>query len=101
MDPIELPLGISTKVGGAGEKSDAVSGGQLRKIAIARALLLKPSLIIADEPSADLDEAGTRLIMKELRRVVREGSALICITHETAMIHDDDRVISFVNSSPV
>ena len=101
LDPIELPLGISTKVGGAGEKSDAVSGGQLRKIAIARALLLKPSLIIADEPSADLDEASTRLIMKELRRVVREGSALICITHETAMIHDDDRVISFDNSSPV
>ena len=39
--------------------------------------------------------------MKELRRVVGEGSTLICITHETAMIHDDDRVISFDNSSPV
>jgi len=99
LDPIELPLGISTLVGGAGEKSDAVSGGQLRKIAIARALLLKPSLIIADEPSADLDEASTRLIMKELRRLVKEGSALICITHETAMIHHDDRVISFVNAT--
>jgi ABC-type transport system involved in cytochrome bd biosynthesis fused ATPase/permease subunit len=98
LDPIELPLGLSTKVGGAGEKSDAVSGGQLRKIAIARALLLKPALIIADEPSADLDEASTRIVMKELRRVVREGSSLICITHETAMIHDDDRFISFINS---
>jgi ABC-type transport system involved in cytochrome bd biosynthesis fused ATPase/permease subunit len=98
LDPIELPLGLSTKVGGAGEKSDAVSGGQLRKIAIARALLLKPALIIADEPSADLDEASTRIVMKELRRVVREGSSLICITHETAMIHDDDRFISFFNS---
>ncbi len=98
LDPIELPFGLSTKVGGAGEKSDAVSGGQLRKIAIARALLLKPALIIADEPSADLDEASTRIVMKELRRVVREGSSLICITHETAMIHDDDRFISFFNS---
>ena len=98
LDPIELPLGLSTKVGGAGEKADAVSGGQLRKIAIARALLLEPALIIADEPSADLDEASTRIIMKELRRVVREGSSLICITHETAMIHDDDHFISFVNS---
>lgn len=98
LDPIELPLGLSTKVGGAGEKSDAVSGGQLRKIAIARALLSKPALIIADEPSADLDEASTRIVMKELRRVVREGSSLICITHETAMIHDDDRFISFFNS---
>jgi ABC-type transport system involved in cytochrome bd biosynthesis fused ATPase/permease subunit len=98
LDPIELPLGLSTKVGGAGEKSDAVSGGQLRKIAIARALLSKPALIIADEPSADLDEASTRIVMKELRRVVREGSSLICITHETSMIHDDDRFISFFNS---
>jgi ABC-type lipoprotein export system ATPase subunit len=52
-------------------------------------------LIIADEPSADLDEASTRLVMKELRRRVNDGAALICITHETAMIHSDDRVIAF------
>ena len=82
-----------------GEKSAAVSGGQLRKIAIARALLLKPALIIADEVSADLDEASTRLVMKELRRVVREGAALICITHDIAMIHSYDRVITMENAS--
>ena len=93
LDLIELPEGLATQIGGAGEKSAAVSGGQLRKIAIARALLLKPALIIADEVSADLDEASTRLVMKELRRVVREGAALICITHDIAMIHSDDRVI--------
>ncbi len=98
LDPIELPQGLLTKVGGSGEKSDAVSGGQLRKIAIARALLLKPDLIIADEPSADLDEVSTRIVMKELRRVVKEGAALICITHDSAMIHDDDRFISFAIS---
>lgn len=98
LDPIELPLGLLTKVGGSGEKSDAVSGGQLRKIAIARALLLKPDLIIADEPSADLDEVSTRIVMKELRRVVKEGAALICITHDSAMIQDDDRFISFAIS---
>jgi ABC-type transport system involved in cytochrome bd biosynthesis fused ATPase/permease subunit len=98
LDPIELPLGLLTKVGGSGEKSDAVSGGQLRKIAIARALLLKPDLIIADEPSADLDEVSARIVMKELRRVVKEGAALICITHDSAMIHDDDRFISFASS---
>jgi ABC-type transport system involved in cytochrome bd biosynthesis fused ATPase/permease subunit len=93
LDLIELPEGLATQIGGAGEKSAAVSGGQLRKIAIARALLLKPALIIADEVSADLDETSTRLVMKELRRVVREGAALICITHDIAMIHSDDRVI--------
>jgi ABC-type transport system involved in cytochrome bd biosynthesis fused ATPase/permease subunit len=94
LDLIELPEGLATLVGGTSEKSAQVSGGQLRKIAIARALLIKPALIIADEPSADLDEVSTRLIMKELRRVVTEGCALICITHDTAMIHEDDRVIS-------
>jgi ABC-type transport system involved in cytochrome bd biosynthesis fused ATPase/permease subunit len=94
LDLIELPQGLATFVGGVSEKSAQVSGGQLRKIAIARALLIKPALIIADEPSADLDEASTRLVMKELRRVVKEGSTLICITHDTAMIHGDDRVIS-------
>jgi ATP-binding cassette subfamily C protein CydD len=96
LDVIDLPLGLKTQIGGVGEKSDAVSGGQLRKIAIARALQGNPALIIADEPSADLDEASTRIIMKELRRNVREGAALICITHDTAMIHDDDRTISIV-----
>jgi ABC-type transport system involved in cytochrome bd biosynthesis fused ATPase/permease subunit len=95
LDLIDLPLGLKTPVGGVGEKSSAVSGGQLRKIAIARALVLNPSLIIADEPSADLDEASTRLVMRELRRRVNEGAALICITHETAMIHSDDRVVTF------
>ena len=94
LDLIELPEGLATLVGGTSEKSAQVSGGQLRKIAIARALLIKPALIIADEPSADLDEVSTRLIMKELRRAVTEGCALICITHDTAMIHEDDRVIS-------
>lgn len=94
LDLIELSEGLGTFIGGVSEKSAQVSGGQLRKIAIARALIIKPALIIADEPSADLDEASTRLVMKELRRVVNEGSSLICITHDTAMIHNDDRVIS-------
>lgn len=99
LDLIELPLGLQTQVGGFGEKSAAISGGQLRKIAIARAIAVNPALIIADEPSADLDEASTRVIMKEFRRIVREGAALICITHETAMIHSDDRLISFSQES--
>ena len=99
LDLIEIPAGLATLVGGASEKSAQVSGGQLRKIAIARALLLKPALIIADEPSADLDEASTRLVMKELRRVVKEGSTLICITHDTAMIHSDDRLISIAQKA--
>jgi ABC-type transport system involved in cytochrome bd biosynthesis fused ATPase/permease subunit len=99
LDLIELPEGLETFVGGAGEKSAAVSGGQLRKIAIARALLLRPALIIADEVSADLDEASTRIVMRELRRVVKDGAALICITHEIAMIHSDDRIITMENAS--
>ena len=98
-DPIELPEGLETFIGGAGEKSAAVSGGQLRKIAIARALLLRPALIIADEVSADLDEASTRIVMKELRRVVKDGAALICITHDIAIIHSDDRIITMENAS--
>lgn len=98
LDVIDLPFGLKTQIGGVGEKSDAVSGGQLRKIAIARALQGNPALIIADEPSADLDEASTRIIMRELRRVVSQGAALICITHDTAMIHDDDRTISIVRT---
>lgn len=90
----ELPLGLDSTLGGSDEKSAQLSGGQLRKVAVARALIRSPFLIIADEPTADLDSQSAMAIMSALRRAVSQGAALICITHEIDIAGESDRVIA-------
>ena len=90
----ELPLGLDSTLGGSDEKSAQLSGGQLRKVAVARALIRSPFLIIADEPTADLDSQSAVAIMSALRRAVSQGAALICITHEIDIAGKSDRVIA-------
>lgn len=90
----ELPLGLDSGLGGGDEKSTQLSGGQIRKIAVARALIRSPFLIIADEPTADLDSHSANLIMRTLRRAVSQGAALICITHDLDVVGESDRVIA-------
>ncbi|MDR1302737.1 MAG: ABC transporter ATP-binding protein [Treponema sp.] len=59
-----------------------LSGGELRRVAIARALLQSPGLVIADEPTGDLDEACTEEIMQLFSRLAQEGAALLVVTHD-------------------
>ena len=89
----ELPHGLDSSLGGSDEKSAHLSGGQIRKVAVARALIRSPFLLIADEPTADLDSQSADAIMGALRQAVSEGSALICITHDIEMVCEGDRVI--------
>jgi putative ABC transport system ATP-binding protein len=59
-----------------------LSGGEMRRTAIARALINKPALLIADEPTSDLDAETTGDIMRLLSEVAREGTAVLIVTHE-------------------
>ena len=90
----ELAFGLDSTLGGSDEKSAQLSGGQIRKVAVARALIRSPFLIIADEPTADLDSQSSEAIMSALRRAVSEGAALICITHDIDIAQENDRVIA-------
>jgi ABC-type transport system involved in cytochrome bd biosynthesis fused ATPase/permease subunit len=76
-----LPHGLNTEIGGLGEKSGTLSGGQMRRIAIARALFISPSLIIADEPTADLDPVSAGEILKVLAERARKGAIVIAVLH--------------------
>jgi ABC-type transport system involved in cytochrome bd biosynthesis fused ATPase/permease subunit len=95
----DLPNGLETHLGAAGESSNAASGGQIRKIAIARALISRPQVLIADEPTADLDSESADKVMKTLRGYATSGSVVICITHDVSIIRTQDSQQSFVATS--
>lgn len=76
-----LPSGLDTEIGGLGEKSATLSGGQMRRVAIARALFISPSLIIADEPTADLDPTSAQDILKVLADCAGKGVIVIAVLH--------------------
>lgn len=94
----DLPKGLNSSIGSGGEKSEELSGGQIRKVAIGRALLRDPFLIIADEPTADLDDESVVQIMKALRSRVKDGATLLLITHDTSVLLPQDQVIEVSRS---
>jgi putative ABC transport system ATP-binding protein len=80
---------------GLGERlPEQLSGGQLQRVAIARALVHRPSLLLADEPTGNLDPATAAKVMDVLIAQTRErGAALVLVTHSAAAAHRADRVL--------
>jgi ABC-type lipoprotein export system ATPase subunit len=77
------------------EGGSAASGGQIRKIAIARALAAKPRVIIADEPTADLDQESSDQVLNTLRVYAASGAIVICISHDLSLLVDTDTTSTF------
>lgn len=59
-----------------------LSGGEMRRLSIARALLMKPEILLADEPTGDLDDDNTRTVLRLLRECADQGTAVLLVTHE-------------------
>lgn len=70
-----------------------LSGGQLQRTAIARALINRPSIVIADEPTGNLDSASSEQIMELLRDIHRGGNTIIMVTHNTDLTAYASRIL--------
>ena len=70
-----------------------LSGGQIQRVAIARALINKPSLLIADEPTGNLDSAGSKVIMELLKDIHAGGNTIIMVTHNPDLTTYASRVL--------
>lgn len=74
-----------------------LSGGQIQRVAIARALVNKPSLILADEPTGNLDSRSSHVIMEELAELHAKGNTIIMVTHNPDLTSYASRVIHMLD----
>ena len=72
---------------------DALSGGQRQRVAIARALVTRPSIILADEPTGNLDTATSVEVMKLFDAIHRKGNTVILVTHEEDIARYAERIV--------
>ncbi|MBU1045909.1 ABC transporter ATP-binding protein [Patescibacteria group bacterium] len=74
--------------------SNQLSGGQMQRVAIARALVNNPSLILADEPTGNLDSKTGDIVLKTFQELNRQGQTIVLITHERYIAERAKRIIS-------
>jgi putative ABC transport system ATP-binding protein len=86
--------GVLDRVGLSGRADalpSALSGGELQRICIARALVNRPSLLLADEPTGNLDEENQRLVLELFQELHRSGQSIVLVTHDLKVSRLADR----------
>jgi len=87
---LRFPQGYDTPIGVAG---GFLSGGQRQRIALARAVYGHPSLIVLDEPNANLDDVGEAALVKAVESLKKAGCTVVLITHRTSIISAVDKML--------
>ena len=77
--------------------SGKLSGGQQQRVAIARALINNPTVIMADEPTGNLDSANSKIVFEILHGLSHQGITIIAVTHDIDFAHGSDRIIELVD----
>ena len=87
---LRLPQGYDTRLGEGGA---GLSGGQKQRIGLARAVYGLPSLIVLDEPDANLDESGEQALLAALDRLREQGRTLVLVSHRPALLKGADQLL--------
>lgn len=93
MDTIQL-LGLGERVA---HKPSELSGGQKQRVSIARALVGKPAILLADEPTGALDQSSGREVLKLFRELHEMGNTIVMITHDLNVAKSAQRIVKIVD----
>jgi lipoprotein-releasing system ATP-binding protein len=100
-EQLERARGLLAQVGLAGlehRKPDQLSGGQQQRVAVARALVSRPALLLADEPTGNLDSKSASEVFELFRKFNREfGCAVLLVTHDPRLSEQCDRTVTLVD----
>lgn len=96
VDAIFSTLGLKQR---AHHKPEQLSGGQRQRVAIARATIMQPHVILADEPTGNLDRHSGMEVIETLENLVQKGMALIVVTHDPELGHRARRRIRMVDGA--
>jgi putative ABC transport system ATP-binding protein len=94
-DRVNELLGLVGLADRAGHRPSEMSGGEQQRVAIARALLRDPQVLLADEPTGNLDSASGAIVLGLLRQLVDGGQTVVMVTHDAAAATLADRVLFF------
>ena len=87
-------LGLADRVA---HRPNQLSGGQQQRVAIARALVHQPKLLLADEPTGNLDSTTGHEVLTEFRRLHSQGQTIVLVTHDPNVAARADRVIHMLD----
>ena len=76
----------------AESKMTELSGGEMRRMSIARALIMNPDIIFADEPTDDLDDENTKAVLEFLQKTAHSGNSVLLVTHEASAADYADKI---------